>query len=79
MDMNKNSISDTPLIWETLRCCLRGELIKISSLKNKKQHQEENKLLTEIKLLRNSLSNEYKDKYDDIIRNKIEYKLKRAK
>ena len=62
MDINKNSISDTPLIWEALKCCLRGELIKISSLKNKKQHQEENRLLTEIKSLQNLLSNEYKDK-----------------
>ncbi len=43
MDINMNSIPD--------KCCLRVELIKISSLKDKKQHQEENRLLAEIKML----------------------------
>ena len=78
IDINKNSINDLPMIWEALKCCLRGELIKISSFKKKIQQQEENKLLPRIKLLQSSLSNEYKNeiwmelcklkmKYDDII------------
>uniref|UniRef100_A0A671TPK8 Reverse transcriptase domain-containing protein n=1 Tax=Sparus aurata TaxID=8175 RepID=A0A671TPK8_SPAAU len=90
MDINKNSINDLPVIWEALKCCLRGELIKIGSFKKKIQQQEESKLLTRIKLLQSSLSNEYKNeiwtelcklkmKYDDIVRKKTEYKLKRAK
>lgn len=61
MDINKNSINNVPIIWETLKCCLRGELIKVGSFKNKMQQQEESKLLTKIKLLQSLLSNEYKD------------------
>lgn len=88
--INKNSINNVPMIWETLKCCLRGELIKTGSFKNKMQQREESKLLAKIKLLQSLLSNEYKDetwaelcklevKYDDITRGTIEYKLKRAK
>ena len=61
IDINKNSINDLPMIWEALKCCLRGELIKIGSFKKKIQHQVESKLLTKIKLLQSSLSNKYEN------------------